>query len=107
MRQRRRGEESASESDLANGESENERGKVKMKKKLTESQEDMRRLLEWGANRVREIASSIPFSNLNSNQSPFILFVGFKTEAPCLDLNFPAHKSFGRYYYIMYSSGNS
>ncbi|KOM45901.1 hypothetical protein LR48_Vigan06g120700 [Vigna angularis] len=87
MRPGRRGGESVSDSDSANGEK--ERGKVKIKKKLTESQEDMRRLLEWGANRVREIASSTPFSNLNSNESSFILLDDFKTEAPSLDLNFP------------------
>ena len=78
------------------------REKVKIKKKLTESHEDMRRLLECGANRVREIASSIPFSNSNSNQSSFITFASFKTEPPRLELNSSAHKCFALLTYILF-----
>lgn len=38
---------------------------------LTESQEEMRRLLECGANRILVMAS--PIASFNSKQDPFIL----------------------------------
>ena len=72
-RRRRRGEDSVSESDWVNCESKAREKRGEIKERLTESQEEMRRVLEWGANRVREMASPISFSNSNSNQSPFIL----------------------------------